>query len=89
MLGNVSALVNVHWYLGKSCRVCSVIVIRTGIRLRIGIPLNDSANLRMGIAEVGEAVLGDKLIGFQVGNEPDLYAAYVFFEVLMVFWLSN
>jgi len=30
----------------------------------------------MGIAEVGEAVLGGKLIGFQVGNEPDLYAAH-------------
>ena len=45
------------------------------IHLRPGIPLNDSANLRMGIAEVGEAILGDKLIGFQVGNEPDLYSA--------------
>lgn len=56
LLGNVSALVNVYWYLG--------------------IPLNDSANLRMGIAEVGEAILGDKLIGFQVGNEPDLYSAH-------------
>jgi len=55
-LGNVSSLVNIHWYLG--------------------IPLNDSANLRMAIAEVGEAVLGDKLIGLQVGNEPDLYAAH-------------
>jgi hypothetical protein len=43
----------------------------------------------MGIAEVGEAVLGDKLIGFQVGNEPDLYAAYVLFEVAVVFYLSN
>jgi hypothetical protein len=38
----------------------------------------------MGIAEVGEAVLGDKLIGFQVGNEPDLYSAYVLFNILMV-----
>jgi len=34
----------------------------------------------MEIAEVGEAVLGPKLIGFQVGNEPDLYAAYVLFD---------
>ena len=37
----------------------------------------------MGIAEVGEAVLGPKLIGFQVGNEPDLYAAYVLFDSLL------
>jgi hypothetical protein len=36
----------------------------------------------MGIAEVGKAVLGPKLIGFQVGNEPDLYAAYVLFDSL-------
>ncbi|KII85080.1 glycoside hydrolase family 79 protein [Plicaturopsis crispa FD-325 SS-3] len=40
----------------------------------LGIPLNDSSNLRLGIAEVGESVLGDNLLGFQVGNEPDLYA---------------
>jgi hypothetical protein len=39
----------------------------------------------MGIAEVAEAVLGDKLIGLQVGNEPDLYAAYV----LLVFFLCT
>lgn len=30
----------------------------------------------MAIAEVSEAVLGDKLIGMQIGNEPDLYAAH-------------
>lgn len=48
--------------------------------MQTGIPLNDTAHLRMGIAEVGEAVLGPKLIGFQVGNEPDLYAAYVLFH---------
>ncbi|KAJ7707362.1 glycoside hydrolase family 79 protein [Mycena rosella] len=53
MLANISALVNVDWYLG--------------------IPMNDTTNLRLGIAEVGEAILGDKLIGYQVGNEPDQY----------------
>lgn len=55
MLGNISALANVKWYLG--------------------VPFNDTSNLRLQIAEVGEAVLGDNLIGLQVGNEPDLYAA--------------
>lgn len=58
MLGNISALANVKWYLG--------------------IPFNDTANLRLQIAEVGEAVLGDNLLGLQAGNEPDLYAACVF-----------
>lgn len=53
MLGNVSSLVNVEWYLG--------------------VPLNDTTNLRLEIADVGMKVLGDKLKGLQVGNEPDLY----------------
>jgi hypothetical protein len=56
LLGNISALLDVRWYLG--------------------IPFNDTSNLRLQIAEVGEAVLGDKLLGLQVGNEPDLYAAH-------------
>ncbi|KAH7884820.1 glycoside hydrolase family 79 protein [Phlebopus sp. FC_14] len=58
LLGNISALVDVKWFLG--------------------IPFNDTTNLRLGIAEVGEAVLSspDYLLGFQVGNEPDLYAAH-------------
>jgi hypothetical protein len=43
-------------------------------RWYLGIPFNDTANLRLAIAEYGEAVLGDTLLGFQVGNEPDLYA---------------
>ena len=40
----------------------------------LGIPFNDTNNLRLGIAEQGEAILGKNLLGFQVGNEPDLYA---------------
>jgi hypothetical protein len=58
MLGNISALAGVKWYLG--------------------IPFNDTANLRLQIAEVGEAVLGSNLLGLQAGNEPDLYSAYAF-----------
>ncbi|KAG1761526.1 glycoside hydrolase family 79 protein [Suillus occidentalis] len=44
----------------------------------LGLPFNDTSNLRLGIAEVGEAVLSGPgyLLGFQVGNEPDLYAAH-------------
>ncbi|KAJ7471486.1 glycoside hydrolase family 79 protein [Mycena galericulata] len=56
MLANISALVNVEWYLG--------------------IPLNDTSNLRLGIAEAGEAILGNRLLGFQVGNEPDQYSIH-------------
>lgn len=39
----------------------------------LGVPFNDTQNPRLEIAELGQAVLGDKLIGLQLGNEPDLY----------------
>ncbi|KAJ7692569.1 glycoside hydrolase family 79 protein [Mycena rosella] len=56
MMANISALVNVDWYLG--------------------IPLNDTSNLRLGIAEASEAILAHRLIGIQVGNEVDQYASH-------------
>ena len=31
----------------------------------------------MEIVEQGQRILGDNLLGLQVGNEPDLYAQYV------------
>lgn len=46
------------------------------IKWYLGIPFNDTSNLRLGIAEAGEAILGEHLLGFQVGNEPDLYATH-------------
>ncbi|KAJ7707363.1 glycoside hydrolase family 79 protein [Mycena rosella] len=42
----------------------------------LGIALNDTTNLRLGIAEVAEAVLGASLLGLQVGNEPDQYGIH-------------
>ncbi|CDO76007.1 Glycoside Hydrolase Family 79 protein [Trametes cinnabarina] len=42
----------------------------------LGIPFNDTTNFRLQIAEHGEAILGDNLLGFQAANEPDLYAAH-------------
>ncbi|KZT66775.1 glycoside hydrolase family 79 protein [Daedalea quercina L-15889] len=42
----------------------------------LGLPLNDTSNLRLAIAEYGEGILGDNLLGLQVGNEPDLYARH-------------
>ena len=41
----------------------------------LGIPMNDTTHLRLQIAELGDAVLGDNVLGYQVGNEPDLYAS--------------
>ena len=72
MLANVSSLVPVKWYLGNSPRSSTLVY-----DLRIypsGIPFNDTTHLRLGIAEAGEAILGEHLLGFQVGNEPDLYS---------------
>ncbi|KAG5640479.1 hypothetical protein DXG03_008374 [Asterophora parasitica] len=46
------------------------------IRWFLGIPFNDTSNFRLQIAEQGQAILGDYLIGLQAGNEPDLYARH-------------
>ncbi|KAF9484215.1 glycoside hydrolase family 79 protein [Pholiota conissans] len=44
------------------------------VRWHLGIPFNDTQNFRLAIAERGQQILGDHLMGLQVGNEPDLYA---------------
>jgi hypothetical protein len=41
-----------------------------------GIPFQNTQNWSLQIAEVGQAILGDNLIGLQAGNEPDLYARH-------------
>lgn len=46
------------------------------VHWHLGIPFNDTTNFRLGIAERGQEILGDYLIGLQVGNEPDLYVAH-------------
>ena len=45
--------------------------------LTLGIPFNDTVNWRLKIAEKGQQILGDNLLGLQAGNEPDYYAAFV------------
>ncbi|KAI0698275.1 hypothetical protein BC835DRAFT_1335400 [Cytidiella melzeri] len=42
----------------------------------LGVPFNDSVNIHMEIVEQGERILGQHMLGFQVGNEPDLYAKH-------------
>ncbi|KAM5530653.1 hypothetical protein V8D89_015674 [Ganoderma adspersum] len=46
------------------------------VKWYLGIPFNDTSNLRLQIAEAAESILGDNVLAFQVGNEPDLYAAH-------------
>lgn len=38
-----------------------------------GIPWYDTTNWRLDIVEKGQEILGDRIIGFQAANEPDLY----------------
>jgi hypothetical protein len=53
MMGNISTLVNVSWWLG--------------------LPFDDVQHMSLAIMDLGEQVLGARMLGFQVGNEPDLY----------------
>lgn len=41
-----------------------------------GVPFNDTTNWRLDIVERGQQILGDRLLGFQAGNEPDLYVSH-------------
>lgn len=45
------------------------------VRWFLGVPFNNTIDINMAIVESGERIIGDTLLGFQVGNEPDLYAA--------------
>ncbi|KAI0668268.1 hypothetical protein C8Q78DRAFT_1099695 [Trametes maxima] len=58
-------------------------------RWYLGIPFNDTSNWRFQIAEHAESILGDNLLGFQAGNEPDLYGAYEVIEYRHQHRLSN
>lgn len=46
------------------------------VKWYLGIPFNDTSNFRLAIAEQGQRILGNHLVGLQVGNEPDLYVAH-------------
>lgn len=53
------------------------------IKWYLGVPLNDTSDLRLEIAEYGQAIIGDNLIGLQIGNEPDLYLRYGSFHTVI------
>lgn len=73
MMSNVSQLVNAWWYLGKKtyrgrCLFFSLL-------LRLGIPFYQNP-FNLDIAKHGQAILGDRLLALQAGNEPDLYGKH-------------
>ena len=44
--------------------------------INIGIPFFNTTPFALEIVESGQQILGEYLLGFQAGNEPDLYAAH-------------
>ena len=55
----------------------------------LGIPLNDTHNLRLAIAEYGNQILGDNLLGLQVGNEPDLYSRCIVLLLIITLYCTD
>ena len=44
-----------------------------GINWILGLPMNQTEPARLQVAEAAEPALGDSLLSWQLGNEPDLY----------------
>ncbi len=74
LMANISKLTNTHWYLGSSLST-PLPPTPSLIRIDIGIPFFNTTPFSLGIVENGQQILGDHLLGFQAGNEPDLYGA--------------
>lgn len=55
---------------------CANISQHVDVKWFYGIPFNDSVNWRLEIAEFGQEILGENLIGMQAGNEPDFYVQF-------------
>ena len=71
LMANISKLTNAHWYLGSSLSLhlsSSLVII-----IHAGIPFFSTTPFALEIVEEGQQILGDYLVGFQAGNEPDLY----------------
>ncbi|KAF9458509.1 glycoside hydrolase family 79 protein [Collybia nuda] len=45
------------------------------VKWYLGIPFIDTKDWKLQIAEYGQTILGDNLLGLQAGNEPDYYSA--------------
>ena len=71
LMGNISALTSTRWYLGEHQHLFPLLHSSTTM---LGIPFFNSTPFDLGIVDYGLQILGDNLIAFQAGNEPDLYA---------------
>jgi hypothetical protein len=75
LMANISKLTNTHWYLGSlfffPMRYTTILTLN-----HLGIPFNTSAPFSLAIVEAGQQIIGNYMLGFQAGNEPDLYPAH-------------
>jgi hypothetical protein len=74
LMANISKLTNTHWYLGS---FVSLLRLSPHTKLfHVGIPFISTTPFALEIVESGQQILGDNLLGFQAGNEPDLYVSH-------------
>ena len=84
MAANISSMLNVKWFMGMFIYKKNPPPLRDAFFFStLGIPFNDTVNWRLEIAEKGQQILGDNLLGLQAGNEPDYYAAFV--SIFLIF----
>ena len=51
-----------------------LVLVLPPLTILLGVPFFNTTPFALGIVEQGQAILGSNLLGFQAGNEPDLYA---------------
>ena len=88
MTANISSMLNVKWFLGMFISLRLNSPLSDNFFSTLGIPFNDSVDWRLTIAEKGQQILGDNLLGLQAGNEPDFYQTFVQFYFLLPVILS-
>jgi len=76
MMRNISTFVNVRWFLGILSFTPRSPPNHSYHLVHAGIPFFNITPPQLAIAEAGQAILGDFLLGLQAGNEPDLYVAH-------------
>ena len=69
VMSNISALVNIGWFLSNS--------LTTSSRRVQGVPFDDTIDWHLDvIVRSGRAVLGNGLLGTQIGNESDSFTCH-------------
>lgn len=75
-MSNISSLVNVDWFLGRFSIDDSIRNTTGADTYSKGVPFDNTTNWRLDVVQRGQQILGDRILGFQAGNEPDLYFSH-------------